>query len=203
MFYGVEKRILDKNGRINLPRKTVEKLGRQPFVIRQDQTLLLYPEERKKDFPSSRVEEVRFDNYGRLCLPKKIVHSLMLMGRKVALSGEGDHIAIRPRRRLSYEELTVQEAEEFARRGISVVPDADRKKVSKMVMVRVIRLGEKGERWDCIEKSHLLNEIREGKVVGVPADQAGFTLEDVEALYREGFYTSLEGKIAWINAEHA
>lgn len=128
-FFGVERRKLDSKGRIKLPSKAVKKLGQAPFVVkRYPDLLLLYPEERKKEFRPSQIEEIRTDGYGRICLPFKVAN-IIGRNRKVVITGEGEHLVIRPRRKLSFSELTLREAESLYLQGLAVAANGDKKEV--------------------------------------------------------------------------
>jgi len=129
MFCGTEQKRVDGRGRISFSKKLLKELGDNPIILKRGQHLRLYPEVFKQQFKPSRIWELRVDGSNRILIPRDIIKSLFLLGKNVILTGEGNHLAIRPRKKLSYREITIGEAESFSRRGISVVPDGDRKEV--------------------------------------------------------------------------
>jgi len=130
MFSGYVQRSLDYKGRLCLCKSLRKELGRYPVVVKRGKHIKVYPESMKNQFRPSQIFEGRIDEeYRRLILPKAVLNSLPL-GKKIILIGGGDHLEIRPRKRIPYSEIKIKEAKELSRRGIVVVADGDRKEVA-------------------------------------------------------------------------
>jgi len=129
MFCGTEQRRVDGKGRISFSRNTLKELGDRPIILKRGQHLRLYPGGFRERFRPSRIRQLRVDGSNRILIPRDIIKSLSLLGESVILVGEGDYLAIRPRKKFPYRELTIDLAEKFHRRGISVICDGDRKEV--------------------------------------------------------------------------
>jgi DNA-binding transcriptional regulator/RsmH inhibitor MraZ len=125
MFYGYEKRSLDEKGRLSLPRRIREVLGAEVVLIKRGKKILLYPCENKNYFNSFKFL-CSFDKQGRLKIPANFLKGF---GKWIVIIGKGNYLEIRPRKKISYQEITLRDAEQLYKKGIITVCDGDRMEV--------------------------------------------------------------------------
>jgi len=125
MFYGKKVKKIDKKGRISFSKKVRETLGDNPLILKRSDRVRIYPEEEIEKFKPSQVFPTKFDKQGRILILTKLGFQFL----SVFLVGCGDYLEIRPRKKISYHEMTLKEAEELNRRGIAVICDGDKKMV--------------------------------------------------------------------------
>lgn len=131
MFYGQQDYSLDNKRRFSLPREIREKLGPKPIILKHGQTLRIYPQGEEKRFDPVRIRRLKIDDHGRILVPgdKVFLKSIYPLGRKITLAGKISFLEIRPKRKVSYDEISTDEAGELSQRGIRVEANGDKGRV--------------------------------------------------------------------------
>jgi len=125
MFYGREARKIDEKGRISLSKKIREALGDNPLILKRSGRIRIYPTKEIGKFNPAQILPAKLDKQGRILIPAK----LNFWFSSAFLVGCRDYLEIRPRKKISYHEMTLREAEKLNRRGIAVICDGDKKAV--------------------------------------------------------------------------
>jgi len=128
MFFGTENRVLDEKGRLSFKRDVRNELGPNPIIVKKEQKIFIFPTYFQERFPPSKIWLGKWDKQGRLQIPMRLLKDFL--GKWISIKGKGEYIQISPRKNLNFNEISIKEAKELFRKGIRVVPDADRRKVT-------------------------------------------------------------------------
>jgi DNA-binding transcriptional regulator/RsmH inhibitor MraZ len=126
MFCGYEKRCLDENGRLYFSTKIRKILGSEAILVKRNKKIFIYPSFYKDHFNPSKFFLGSFDKQGRLKIPANFLKGF---GKWIVIIGKGNYLEIRPRKKISYQEITLRDAKQLYKKGIITVCDGDRMEV--------------------------------------------------------------------------
>ena len=99
IFFGRWERVLNKKGRVVIPKRFVKEMGKEILFIESENYLLVYPRVKIEELPPERMKSLwlaEFDKSGRIVIPEKIRKSLFRDCQKVIWEGWKDHFRIIP-----------------------------------------------------------------------------------------------------------
>ncbi len=93
MFFGQWEQKVDEKGRVTIPKRFRDELGKEVIVtLNSGGFIRVYPRENAEKLTPSSMWFVELDKQGRVPIPKR----LKIQGQKMVWYGEGDYLELRP-----------------------------------------------------------------------------------------------------------
>ncbi len=99
VFYGQWPRVLDGKGRITVPERFIQELGREILIIQEGGCFLVYPGKKIEEFPPQKMKNlwlVSVDESGRILIPQNIRKTILNGCQEVVWEGWEDHFKVKP-----------------------------------------------------------------------------------------------------------